>query len=100
MAEEPTLEQRVTALERRLQEVAADAGAARILAAGADQDASAFRTVQREHTQVLNAIRDDQTALRAEMDRRFAKVDERFDKVDETLEAILNRLPPPPSQDR
>ncbi|MGH4025620.1 MAG: hypothetical protein ACRDRV_13680 [Pseudonocardiaceae bacterium] len=61
------LETRVASLEgqvARLQGQAAlavsDAGAARLLAAGADQDVSTVRGELRAHTQVLNALRETQ----------------------------------------
>ncbi len=68
---------RVRVVERELERLreqvaqvalsAADAGAARVLAAGADRDVSEVRAELRAHTQVLNALREDQLSLRAEM---------------------------------
>ncbi len=69
------LEARVQAVERELvrlrEQVAlssADAAAGRVLAAGADRDVAEVRAELRGHTQVLNALREDQLSLRTEMD--------------------------------
>ncbi|MGH3718220.1 MAG: hypothetical protein ACRDRI_05130 [Pseudonocardiaceae bacterium] len=68
MADSPNdLEARVGILERevaRLREESAlassDAGAARVLAAGADHDVSEVRSELRAHTRALNALRETQ----------------------------------------
>ncbi|MGH3770800.1 MAG: hypothetical protein ACRDRW_05295 [Pseudonocardiaceae bacterium] len=68
MADSPNdLEARVGTLERevaRLREESAlassDAGAARLLAAGADHDVSEVRSELRAHTRALNALRETQ----------------------------------------
>lgn len=69
--------------------VAADAQAARMLAAGADRDVSEVRAELRSHTRVLEALRETQVEqgraiaeLRAEMDTRFAEMDTRFTEMD------------------
>jgi chromosome segregation ATPase len=61
------VEVRLTVLERevaRLREqvtlTATDAGAARVLAGGADRDVSEVRAELRAHTQALNALRETQ----------------------------------------
>lgn len=67
MANAEDLENRVALLERevaRLREQAAltnsDAGAARVLAAGADHDVAEVRAELRAHTKALNALRETQ----------------------------------------
>ena len=79
------LEARVRDLEhevRRLKEgveiARADAAAARVLAGGADRDASDMRALLRAHTQTLTALReaqleqqDEVRALRSDMQRGF-----------------------------
>lgn len=69
------LESRVQVVERELARLreqvalsAADAGAARVLAAGADRDVAEVRAELRAHTQVLNALREDQLSLRVDVD--------------------------------
>lgn len=73
------LEQRVAALEEQVRqltgkvaEVREDAAAARVLAKGADRDVAEFRTVQRGHTELLNAMREDLTEFRGEVQAGFA----------------------------
>ena len=78
------LSERVARLERQvadLRERSADAGAARILAAGADHDVAEVRAELRAHTGTINALREDQIDLRKdvrdlreEMRRGFAVV--------------------------
>jgi hypothetical protein len=71
-------EQRLTALEAQVRELAKevrhsrqDAAAARVLAGGADRDVAQFRTEIREfrdqNNRVLNAMREDLTDLRGEV---------------------------------
>ncbi len=76
------LEQRVTALESQVRELAdrvraseQDAAAARVLAGAADRDVTEFvgefRDFRRATIGSFNALREDFTALREEDDRTF-----------------------------
>jgi hypothetical protein len=98
----PDLETRVAALEARLEEVAADAVAARHLAAGADRDVSEVRAELRAHTRALNALRETQVEqghaignLETEMSRGFAEMRGRLDQTaagQEVIVGLLNTL--------
>jgi chromosome segregation ATPase len=112
-AEEPSLESRLSAVEEDLARVryqanlaAADAAAARILAAGADHDVSEVRAELRAHTRALSALRESQRAMqqelvahrtefaavRSEMASGFRTVDARLQTVDARLETVDARL--------
>ncbi len=54
-------------IRKQMAQSASDAGAARVLAAGADSDVSDVRAELRAHTGALNALRENQLALRDEM---------------------------------
>lgn len=54
-------------IRQQMAQSASDAATARVLAAGADHDVSEVRAELRAHTGVLNALRQDQLSLRAEM---------------------------------
>lgn len=54
-------------IRKQMAQSASDAGAARVLAAGADSDVSEVRAELRAHTGALNALREDQLSLRSEM---------------------------------
>jgi chromosome segregation ATPase len=78
-------EQRLTALEAQVRELAEqvrhsrqDAAAARVLAGGADRDVAEIRTEIREfrdvNNRVLNAMREDLTDLRNEVRTGFTQI--------------------------
>ena len=76
---EPSGDDAIRQLRAELALVAADAQAARTLAAGADRDVSEVRAELRSHTRVLNALRETQVEqgraladLRVEMRAGFA----------------------------
>ena len=82
------MESRLSAVERevvRLRETASlaatDAGAARVLAAGADHDVSEVRAELRAHTSALNALRETQL----EQGRRLDGMDGRFDGLETSV---------------
>jgi hypothetical protein len=90
------LEARVIALEARLEEVAADAAAARHLAAARDRDLADLGVKVDANRKAINAL-GEQTAARfdrleGKMDAGFAKVDARFAKVDAGFTEIRGRL--------
>ncbi|MGQ0464645.1 MAG: hypothetical protein ACT4QG_04915 [Sporichthyaceae bacterium] len=94
MEPSPDHEARISALESRMEEVAADAAAARHLAAAADRDLADLSAKVDANTRVISAL-GEQTRARfdavdarfdavdARIDRLEAKVDEGFAKVDE-----------------
>ncbi|MGH3687095.1 MAG: hypothetical protein ACRDQY_19955 [Pseudonocardiaceae bacterium] len=69
------VEHDVAHLREQLALVSSDATAARVLASGADHDVSEVRAELRAHTQALNALREVQLELGAEMRERFAEQD-------------------------
>ena len=107
MASPDDLERRVSAVERDVAEMralhevaAADATAARVLAAGADRDVSEVRAELRAHTQALNALRQTQVEQGRAIDELGRGVDvlgdavERgFADVNAGLSEIVRRLP-------
>ena len=76
------LETHVRELDRRVRASEQDAAAARVLAGAADRDVTEFRGELRDFRQAtvasFNALREDVTDLRAEMNERFAQVDDGF----------------------
>jgi hypothetical protein len=83
--EPESLEERVTALESQVRELAdrvraseQDAAAARVLAGGADRDVNVIRGEIRDFRQATVSTLD---ALRGEMNERFVQVDSRFDEM-------------------
>ncbi len=85
----------MAALEARLEEVAADAVAARHLAAGADRDVSEVRAELRAHTSALNALRETQVEQGQAMNQGFAEMRGKLDQTAGGLELIgglLNTL--------
>ncbi len=99
MAQPRDLEERVSALETQVHELAErvrhseqDAAAARVLAGGADRDVAEIRREIREfreqNTRVLNAMREDLVDLRSAVDQGFARVDEKFSRIDENFARV------------
>jgi hypothetical protein len=89
MATSDDLEPRVTALETQVQGLTTrvrrseqDAAAARVLAGGADRDVAEIRAEIRDFRQAttasFNAMREDLTDLRTQMNDRFADVYDGF----------------------
>jgi outer membrane murein-binding lipoprotein Lpp len=82
MANPSGLEARVAALEARVEEVAADATAARHLAAARDRDLADFAVKIDANRSATNAL-GVQTAARFDhVDARFRQVDARFDRLE------------------
>lgn len=84
MAHPSDLEARVAALEARLEEVAADAAAARHLAAARDRDLADLGVKVDANRRAINAL-GEQTAAR--FDRLEGKVDAGFAEIRGTLDA-------------
>jgi len=101
--EPDSLEARVDALEadvrqlsRRVQASEQDAAAARVLAGAVDRDVAQFHGEFRDFRQAsmasFNALREDMTDMRTEMNNRFARVDERFGHVDNGFIEMRGKL--------
>ncbi len=75
------LERDVARLQGQTTLAVSDAGAARLLAAGADHDVSAVRAELRAHTQALNALRETQL----EQGRALASLDHRVTSLDQKV---------------
>ncbi|WP_091623130.1 hypothetical protein [Amycolatopsis saalfeldensis] len=89
------LRERVTRLEREvadLRERSTDAGAARVLAAGADRDVAEVRAELRAHTGTLNALREDQLDLREGVRNLRDEMQRGFDTVNSSLGQIISLL--------
>jgi iron uptake system EfeUOB component EfeO/EfeM len=89
MPEPPDLDARVSALEVRIEEVAADATAARHLAAARDRDLADLGIKVDANRKAINAL-GVQTAAR--FDRLERHVDANFERVDNALTEIRGKL--------
>ncbi len=83
------LEDDVAELRERMDQSSADAAAARVLAAGADEDVSEVRSELRSHNRTLNALRQTQLDQGRRMDAGFARVDRQLAEVGATMGAGL-----------
>jgi hypothetical protein len=86
------LEHEVLRLKESVEIARADAAAARVLAGGADRDASDLRALLRAHTQTLTALReaqleqqDEVRALRTDMQRGFGMLQAGIAQIVEAL---------------
>ena len=87
MPEPPDTERRLTALEARVEDVAAEASAARHLAAAIDRDLADLGVKADANRRAINAL-GVQTAARFDrVDERFEQVDERFDRLEAAMRA-------------
>lgn len=85
MSELAELHERVTRLERRMDDV-------HDLASGADREVAGWRGVLSQHTRTLNAMNEKIDLFQQRVDQRFEKVDQRFEKVDERFEQVDQRF--------
>jgi hypothetical protein len=103
MAASDDLEPRVAALETQFQELATrvrrseqDAAAARVLAGGADRDVAEIRAEIRDFRQAttasFNAMREDFTDLRTQVNNGFIEIRGRLDATAAGQEQIVNLL--------
>jgi hypothetical protein len=103
MAASDDLEPRVAALETQVQELATrvrrseqDAAAARVLAGGADRDVAEIRAEIRDFRQAttasFNAMREDLTDLRTQVNNGFIEIRGRLDATAAGQEQIVNLL--------
>lgn len=79
MTEQPDIEARVSALEQRIEEVAADAKAARHLSAVNDRDLSALTVKVDANRTAIDALSGQTAGGFREMNRRFAELELRMD---------------------
>lgn len=94
----PSLEERVTALEARVDELAAENGHTADIAVLAARDALTARDAHQRNIELLNALRKTQ----AEHGRTLSEHSERLDSIDgklgqltvgvHTIESLLRRL--------
>ncbi|MGH3857711.1 MAG: hypothetical protein ACRDR6_30320 [Pseudonocardiaceae bacterium] len=70
------VERDVAQLREQTALASSDAGAARVLAAGADHDVSEVRAELRAHTQALNALRETQLEQGRRIDEQGRRIDE------------------------
>jgi ABC-type transporter Mla subunit MlaD len=103
MAQPPDLEARVTALEAQVRDLGErvrhskqDAAAARVLAGGADRGVTEMRQEIREfrdqNTRVLNAMREDVSDLRSQVNSGFAEMRGKLDAAAAGQERIARML--------
>jgi hypothetical protein len=85
MAQPSDLEARVARLELRLEEVAADAAAARHLAAARDRDLADLGVKVDANRTVINALGEQTRA-------RFDQVDARFDRLERRADDLSARV--------
>lgn len=68
------VEDELARLRPQLRAATADSGAARVMASGADHDVSEVRAEMRAHTRTMNALRQDQIDMRAELKAEIAEL--------------------------
>jgi hypothetical protein len=85
MAEPSEIEPRVAALEGRIEEVAADAAAARHLAAAGNRDLAGLGVKVDANRAAINALGVQSAGRFDEVDRRFELVDQRFERLENEM---------------
>ena len=85
MSSSAGFEARLSAVETRLEEVAADAAAARHLAAAHDRDLADLTTK-------VDALRHAVNGLGVQTAARFEQVDRRFEQVERRLDRLENEV--------
>ncbi len=88
------LEARVSELGQRVRRSEQDAAAARVLAGGADRDVTEMSAeiwgFREQSTRVLNAMREDLTDLRSQVDNGLAEMRNGFTEMRGKLEAAAD----------
>ena len=92
MTQSPDHEARISRLEARMEEVAADAGAARHLAAASDRDLADLAVKVDANRKAINALGEQTRARFDQVDARFNEVDARFDEVDARFDEVDARF--------
>jgi hypothetical protein len=92
VADQRDFEARLAAVEARVEEVAADAAAARHLAAARDRDLADLGVKVDANRRVINALAEQTAARFDAVDRRFDAVDRRFDEVDRRFDRLEHEV--------
>jgi phage shock protein A len=93
-----SLEERVTALEARVDQLARDQRHSTDISVTAAREALTAREAHQKNIELLNALRKTQaehTQRLERMDERFDRVDERFDRIEgrqDTMDGRLDRI--------
>ena len=93
-----SLEERVTALEARVDQLAQDQRHSTDIAVTGAREALTAREAHQKNIELLNAVRKTQTEHTQRLDRldeRFDRVDERFDRIEgrqDTMDGRLDRI--------
>ncbi len=82
----------VIVLRQQITQAVVDAAAARGLAAGADHEVSLVRAELRAHTGVIDALREDQISMRAELRAQIAELREETRQGFATLDVGVTRI--------
>lgn len=95
MTEEPELEARVAALEKRMEKAEADAAAARHLAAANDRDLSEFAIKIDANRQAINALGEQTAAglaqVRSDVSEVRSEVRAGFEAIGTKLDTLIER---------
>ncbi len=89
------VEREVEGLKTENKELRRDVSAARVLAAGADQDVSNMHAAFRAQTMVLNAMRETQLEHGKRiggLDQRMGGLDQRMDGLDQRMDGLDQRM--------
>jgi hypothetical protein len=89
MSQSPDHEARISRLEARMEEVAADAAAARHLAAMNDRDLADVGTKLDANRKAVNALGEQTRARFDQIDARFEQVGARFERLEVKVDAGL-----------
>jgi len=92
VADPSDLEARLSALEARVEEVAADAAAARHLAAAGDRDLGDLTTKVEALRSALNALAVQSREQFDEIDRRFTRLEERIGGLEERVDSLERKV--------
>ncbi len=92
VADHRDFEARLAAGEARVEEVAADAAAARHLAAARDRDLADLGVKVDANRRVINALAEQTAARFDAVARRFDAVDRRFDEVDRRFDRLEHEV--------
>jgi uncharacterized protein (DUF3084 family) len=87
VTQSPDHETRISRLEVRMEEVAADASAARHLAAARDRDLADLTVKVDANRKAINALGEQTRARFDQVDARFDQVDARFDRLETEMRA-------------
>jgi tetrahydromethanopterin S-methyltransferase subunit G len=92
VADQRDIEARLAAVEARVEEGAADAAAARHLAAARDRDLAELGVKVDANRRVINALAEQTAARFDQVDRRFDEVDQRFDRLENEVDRRFDEV--------